>query len=114
GGNGEVGQGQHQRGGKPQPQCVGSGGCHRQQRAQSQQLYQCGVVLPQPLDNDLFNLVHAHSSQAGRLLICAGSVSAYNPARFTAFTTARGVMVAPVNWSNSPPSFLTANAGSAS
>ena len=32
---------------------------------------------------------------------------AYNKASRTAPTTARGVIVAPVNWSNSPPSFLT-------
>lgn len=30
-------------------------------------------------------------------------------AALTALTTARGVMVAPANWSNTPPSFFTAH-----
>ena len=33
----------------------------------------------------------------------------YINAFFTALTTARGVIVAPVNWSNVPPSRLTAH-----
>ncbi|MNZ99148.1 hypothetical protein D3C78_1184600 [compost metagenome] len=92
-----VGQYQHQRGRQPQPEGVGDGRGHCQQRAHPQQLHQRGVILPQPLDNQIFGFTHSLAPHTGKLSSLGGSVSIYNAVRRTALTTARGVMVAPVN-----------------
>ncbi len=57
--DGEVGADQHCHGGKAEPQRIGKSGGDGEGRAQTQHLYQRGVVLPQPLYHQLLELALA-------------------------------------------------------
>ncbi len=121
-GYGQVGGEQHQRGGEAQAQAVDRAGADRQQGTEPEQLHQPDVVAPQAVcEMTAAGGAHCWPSlpvaESMRSALAAGGRGKQGiamlrrsiPARFThGRTTARGVTVAPVNWSKAPPSRCTA------